>query len=105
MRLATHVADIVNVIKWEGLGDIVLAGHSYGGVVISGVAEQVLPAIGSIVFIDALMPANGSSIADHSGAASRAEMAAARARGELALKPPPAAAFRVNRATAPGSTR
>jgi pimeloyl-ACP methyl ester carboxylesterase len=41
IRLATHVTDIVNVIKWERLTDIVLVGHSYGGMVITGVAEQV----------------------------------------------------------------
>jgi pimeloyl-ACP methyl ester carboxylesterase len=49
--LATHVTDIVNVIKWENLNDIVLVGHSYGGVIISGVAEQMRDAIGSIVFL------------------------------------------------------
>ena len=41
INLATHVTDIVNVIKWESLNDIVLVGHSYGGAVVSGVAEQV----------------------------------------------------------------
>ncbi len=41
INLATHVTDIVNVIKWEGLKDIVLVGHSYGGVIISGVADQM----------------------------------------------------------------
>src|SRR3954467_13289778 len=53
--LATHVTDIVNVIKWENLNDIVLVGHSYGGVIISGVAEQMRDAIGSIVFLDAFL--------------------------------------------------
>ena len=36
--LTTHVTDVVNVMKWEGLSDVVLCGHSYGGMVISGVA-------------------------------------------------------------------
>ena len=40
INLATHITDIVNVIKWEGLKDIVLVGHSYGGSIVSGVAEQ-----------------------------------------------------------------
>src|ERR1700730_4143197 len=57
--LATHVTDIVNVIKWENLSDVVLVGHSYGGVVISGVAEQMREAIGSVVFFDAFLPAHG----------------------------------------------
>jgi len=97
IHLATHVADIVNVIRWEGLTEIVLVGHSYGGVIISGVAEEVPSSIASIVFLDALVPANGTtSIAGTTSAAVRAEISAATARGELAFKPPPAAVFRVN---------
>src|SRR5947208_15854823 len=61
VNLATHITDIVNVIKWEGLKDIVLVGHSYGGAIISGVAEQAGDAIGSIVFLDAFVPENGHS--------------------------------------------
>src|SRR5262245_35158330 len=63
INLATHITDIVNVIKWEGLKDIVLVGHSYGGSVVSGVAEQAGDAIGSIVFLDAFLPENGDSLA------------------------------------------
>jgi pimeloyl-ACP methyl ester carboxylesterase len=59
VNLATHIADIVNVIKWEGLSDVVLVGHSYGGVIISGVAEQMRDTIGSIVFLDAFVPEDG----------------------------------------------
>src|SRR3972149_1348988 len=62
--LDTHVADIVNFIKWEGLADVVLCGHSYGGMVISGVAEQVLPAISSILFLAAFVPDNGEAMVD-----------------------------------------
>ena len=40
VNLATHITDIVNLLKWEDLKDIVLVGHSYGGLIISGVAEQ-----------------------------------------------------------------
>src|SRR3979411_966435 len=40
VNLATHVTDIVNVIKWESLNDIVLVGHSYSGAIIPGVAAQ-----------------------------------------------------------------
>lgn len=47
INLTTHITDIVNVIKWERLNDIVLVGHSYGGAVVSGVAEQVSEAIGA----------------------------------------------------------
>jgi pimeloyl-ACP methyl ester carboxylesterase len=54
--LSTHVTDIVNVLKWERLSDVVLCGHSYGGFVISGVAEAMPEAIGSLIFADALLP-------------------------------------------------
>jgi pimeloyl-ACP methyl ester carboxylesterase len=64
IRLTTHVDDVVNVIRWEGLDDVVLVGHSYGGVVISGVAEQVEDKIASIVFLDAFVPEDGQAMRD-----------------------------------------
>ena len=51
--LATHVADVVNLLKWERLSDVVLCGHSYGGFVISGVAEVMPAQTRSIGFLDA----------------------------------------------------
>ena len=54
--IGTHITDVVNVIKWERLTDVVLCGHSYGGFVISGVAEMMAEAIRSIVFLDAFVP-------------------------------------------------
>src|SRR2546430_17225302 len=63
INLTTHVTDIVNVIKWESLKDIVLVGHSYGGIIISGVAEAMRDAIGSLVFFPALLPGSGESVA------------------------------------------
>jgi pimeloyl-ACP methyl ester carboxylesterase len=96
INLATHVTDIVNVIKWEGLKDIVLVGHSYGGVIISGVAEQARDAIGSIVFLDAFVPESGDSLADKASQPVRDAIAPLAQKGELAMKAVPAAVFRVN---------
>jgi len=64
--LMTHVEDIVGLLRWEELKDVVLCGHSYGGMVVSGVAEKA-PAgsIGSIVFLDAFLPADGRSLLDY----------------------------------------
>ena len=62
--LNTHITDVVNVIKFEYLKNIILVGHSYGGCVISGVAEQMLTAIASIVFVDAFFPAHGQRMLD-----------------------------------------
>jgi len=62
--LATQISDIVNEIKWKELDGIVLVGHSYGGCVITGVAEQVRERIASIVYLDAFLPADGQSLSD-----------------------------------------
>ncbi len=62
--LSLHVADVLGVIKCERLTDFVLVGHSYGGCVISGVAEAVPDAIRSIVFLDAFIPDNSDATVD-----------------------------------------
>ena len=94
--LATHVTDIVNVLKWEGLGEVVLAGHSYGGFVVSGVVEQMPGAIASMVFVDAFVPENGQSLTDLASPASRERIDAAVAKGDKFVPAIPAAAFQVN---------
>jgi pimeloyl-ACP methyl ester carboxylesterase len=96
VNLATHITDIVNVIKWERLEDIVLVGHSYGGIIISGVAEQAREAIASIVFVDAFIPESGTAVAESASQPVREALSAATEKGELTLKPVPAAVFRVN---------
>jgi pimeloyl-ACP methyl ester carboxylesterase len=60
--LDTHIQDIVNVILWENLHDVVLMGHSYGGMVITGVADRVPDRIKRVVYLDALLPKNGESV-------------------------------------------
>jgi pimeloyl-ACP methyl ester carboxylesterase len=88
VNLATHVTDILNVIKWESLNDIVLVGHSYGGAVVSGVAEQVPEAIGCLVFLDAFVPENGESVA--SLTTRRQAIDELVQKGETSMKPVPA---------------
>lgn len=94
--LTTHVADVINVIKWEGLKDIVLCGHSYGGMVISGVADQMADAIRSIIFLDAFVPKNGEAAQDLTSTAVVEMARAAMQRGEITMPPRPAEAFGVN---------
>ena len=62
--LTTHLTDIANLIKWEDLSGIVLCGHSYGGFVVSGVAEKAADRIASIGFLDAFLPTDGERMAD-----------------------------------------
>lgn len=96
--LATHVADVVNLLKWEQLSEVVLCGHSYGGFVISGVAEEMPAQIRSIVFLDAFLPENGDTIQKVTGPAVQDAIRAAMQRGELGVPPRPAEAFGVNEA-------
>ncbi len=94
--LDTHITDVVNLIKFEGLQNIVLVGHSYAGCVISGVAEQMLPAISSIVFIDAFLPGSGERMLDLTPANLRAAALEAQAKGDASRPIVPAAAFLVD---------
>jgi pimeloyl-ACP methyl ester carboxylesterase len=59
--LDTHIQDIVNVILWEDLHDVVLVGHSYGGMVITGVADRVPDRIKHVIYLDAFVPKDGES--------------------------------------------
>jgi pimeloyl-ACP methyl ester carboxylesterase len=67
--LETHITDVVNLLEYEELRDVVLVGHSYGGMVITGVADRVIDRIASLVFLDAAQPRNGESLADIAPAA------------------------------------
>ena len=60
--LTTHIDDVVNTILYEDLRDIILVGHSYGGMVISGVADRVPDRIRRLVYLDAMVPNDGESI-------------------------------------------
>jgi pimeloyl-ACP methyl ester carboxylesterase len=64
IALPLHVQDIVNTIRSEELTDIVLCGHSYGGMVITGVAGLAWDAIRAMVYVDAFVPSNGQSVVD-----------------------------------------
>jgi len=62
--LDTHVDDIVRLIVDEDLTDVVLVGHSYAGLVISSVANDVPDRIGHLVYLDAMVPEDGETAAD-----------------------------------------
>jgi len=62
--LDMHVTDIVNLLAYEDLNDVILAGHSYGGMVITGVADRLPGRIGHLVFLDALQPRDWEAMAD-----------------------------------------
>jgi len=62
--LTTHINDIANVILFENLQEVVLVGHSYGGMVITGVMNQIPGRIKHSVFLDAAAPEDGNSAQD-----------------------------------------
>jgi pimeloyl-ACP methyl ester carboxylesterase len=62
--LETHIQDVLNVIKYEDLSDIVLLGHSYGGMVATGVASRARDRIAQLIYLDAFVPRDGQSLFD-----------------------------------------
>ena len=99
VTLSTHVDDVVNLLRYEDLHDVVLCGHSYGGCVIAGVIEREAERIGAAVFLDAFIPKDGESVFDIVPPAQRERQLNAIAEaGGISLPPIPAAHFRVNEA-------
>lgn len=62
--LDTHIDDIVRLITEADLTDVILVGHSYAGMVISGAANQLPDRIGQLVYLDAMVPTDGETAAD-----------------------------------------
>jgi len=62
--LETHIQDILNVIRYEDLRDIVLLGHSYGGMVATGVADRARDRVAQLIYLDAFVPRDGQSLLD-----------------------------------------
>jgi pimeloyl-ACP methyl ester carboxylesterase len=64
VTLGTHVQDIVSVLEFGDLRNVVLVGHSYGGMVITAVAHRVPERIAHLVYVDAMLPEDGESVWD-----------------------------------------
>jgi pimeloyl-ACP methyl ester carboxylesterase len=65
--LDTHIRDVTELLFYEDLHDVVLVGHSYGGMVITGVVDRASDRIGRLVYLDAANPRNGQSLVDVAG--------------------------------------
>jgi pimeloyl-ACP methyl ester carboxylesterase len=64
VNLDTHIQDILGVVECEGLADVILVGHSYGGMVATGVADRAPGLVRHLVYLDAFVPADGQSLSD-----------------------------------------
>jgi pimeloyl-ACP methyl ester carboxylesterase len=62
--LDLHIQDILAVLHYEDLREVILVGHSYGGMVITGVADRAPGRVSRIVYLDAATPVNGQSLLD-----------------------------------------
>jgi pimeloyl-ACP methyl ester carboxylesterase len=62
--LTTHTLDVSNLLRYEKLEDVILVGYSYGGMVVTAVAEQMPECLNQIIYLDAFVPEDGQSLAD-----------------------------------------
>jgi pimeloyl-ACP methyl ester carboxylesterase len=88
--LTTHIRDVVNHVRYEDLGDIVLVGFSYGGLVVTGALAHIAERVRHLVYLDAFVPDDGDSVFSLTG---REGGAAVVPLGEDWLVPPTPRAF------------
>lgn len=62
--LDLQITDVVNLLEFEDLSDVILVGHSYGGMVITGTADRAPERLANLVYLDAAYPQSGQSLAD-----------------------------------------
>ncbi len=87
--LQTHIADVLGTLEFEDLHDVVLVGHSYGGMVATGVADRARARLRRLVYLDAFVPRDGQSLLDLLPADVRERMReAARTAGDGWRVPP-----------------
>ncbi|MFB9947360.1 alpha/beta fold hydrolase [Rhizobium puerariae] len=89
INLDTHVGDVSGLIEAEGLEEFHLVGHSYGGMVVTGVADRFSSRIRSLIYLDAFLPSDGQSALDLLGPEiALANLALAGEHGGVAVPPP-----------------
>jgi pimeloyl-ACP methyl ester carboxylesterase len=88
INLDLHVQDVVTLLEMEDLNDIVLVGHSYGGMVVTGVADRVPQRVRELVYLDAFVPENGKCCLDYVVPERAAAMRTA-GKGSGMVPPPP----------------
>jgi pimeloyl-ACP methyl ester carboxylesterase len=62
INLETHITDVQNLIVYESLSEVILVGHSYGGMVVTGVADRIADRVATLVYLDALVPKSGDTL-------------------------------------------
>lgn len=88
--LATHIADVTHLLDYEELQDVILVGHSYAGVVITGVIERVRDRVSRLVYLDAFTPCGGAPLLEQVTWSELARQSAVMSNGVPVVPPPPA---------------
>jgi len=103
VNLSLHITDVLNVLHYEELTEVVLAGHSYGGMVVTGVADRAADRIAALAYLDAFLPEHDQSLFDiNLPANTQRFIAAAGGLGGLAVPAPPRGGGRPRRTCRPG---
>lgn len=89
VNLTTHIQDVVNVVWYEDLTDLVLLGFSYGGFVVTGAVGYVADRVRHLVYLDAFLPADGETLFGLTGQPGGPVLQL----GTQWLAPPPARSF------------
>ena len=100
LDLSSHIRDVVGVLRWEQLSDVVLCGHSYGGMVVTGVAGVEPGRLRKLIYADAFVPEPGQSVLDliEPNRAQAMRHDATEHGDGWRLSPPPASAYDIARA-------
>ncbi len=94
ITLETHIADVIQAIEAEEMEDVVLAVHSYAGMIGTAVADRMPSRLKHLVYVDAVVPRPGESWSSTQASATRqARMAAARASADFSFPPPDPSVF------------
>ncbi len=82
VNLQTHIGDVKNLIEFEDLQNVILIGHSYGGIVISGVADQMPDRLSQLLYLDASLLDSGENFFSHDADQEKALTKRAQEAGE-----------------------
>ena len=88
INLETHIDDVVHLIEMEDLREVVLVGHSYGGMVVTGAADRLAARIARLVYLDAFVPEDGKCLLDYAVPERAARMSQEGERTGFVTPPP-----------------
>ena len=87
--LELHSNDVVQLLQFEDPHDVILVGHSYGGMVVTGVADRAADRVGRLAYLDAAYPKNGRSLVAGAGITWTRDLGKVVGGVELVLWPTP----------------